>query len=53
MNPHTVLKLMYIKLPMYLFVIWRLDLLILMQAIPLLGPLEGGGRENLNFFRPK
>jgi hypothetical protein len=43
-------KLMYIKLPMYLFLIWRLVLMILMGANPLLVPLEGVGPENLDFF---
>jgi hypothetical protein len=46
------LKLMHIKLPMYLFFIWRLELIILMGANPLLGPLEGMGPENLEFFGP-
>jgi hypothetical protein len=32
---------MYIKLLLYLFFIWRLDLMILLRANPLLGPLEG------------
>ncbi len=38
-------KLMYIKLTIYLFFIWRLDFIILMGANPLLGPLEGVGPE--------
>jgi hypothetical protein len=46
-------KLMYIKLPMYLFFIWHLELIFLMGANPLLGPLEGLGPENLEFFGPK
>ncbi len=47
-------KLMYIKLPMHstCFFIWRLDLLILMRANPLLGPLEGVNPENLVFLGP-
>jgi len=44
---------MYIKLPIYLFFIWHLDLMILMWSHPLLGPLEGVGPENLDFFGPK
>jgi hypothetical protein len=36
-------QLMYIKLPIYLFSKWGLDLMILMGANPLLGPLEGVG----------
>jgi hypothetical protein len=31
----------------------RLDLIILMRANPLLGPLEEVGLENLDFFWPK
>jgi hypothetical protein len=46
-------KLMYIKLPMYLLFTWRLELIILMVAHPLLGSLEGMGPENLEFFGPK
>ncbi len=37
---------LYIKLPMYLFFIWCLDVMILMRANPLQGPLEGVGPEN-------
>jgi hypothetical protein len=44
---------MYIKLPMYLLFIWRLDIMILIGENPLLGPLEGLGPENLDFFEPK
>ncbi len=40
-------KHMYIKLPMYLFFIWHL---IVMGENPLLGPSEGVGPENLDFF---
>jgi hypothetical protein len=36
-------KLMYIKLPVYLFFILRLDSMILMGANPVLGSLEGVG----------
>jgi hypothetical protein len=57
---------MYIKLPMpgTCFFIWRFDLMILMGANPLLGPmilmgansllgpLEGVGSENLHYFVP-
>jgi hypothetical protein len=45
-------KLMYIKLPIYLFFIWRLDLMILMWANPLLRPLEGVGPEISTFLGP-
>jgi hypothetical protein len=45
---YTCSKLVYIKLPMYLFFIWRLDLMILMGAIT--WPLERVGLENLYFF---
>jgi hypothetical protein len=41
-------KLMYIKLPINLFLIWRLDIMILMQANTFLGPLEGMGPGNLD-----
>jgi hypothetical protein len=34
---------MYIKLPINLFSTWGLDLMILMGANPLRGPLEGVG----------
>jgi hypothetical protein len=44
---------MYIKLPMYLFFIWRLDFMILMRENPLLGPLEAVGPENITFVGPK
>ncbi len=44
---------MYIKLQMYLFLKWRLHLITLMRANPLLGPLEGVGHENLDSFGPK
>jgi hypothetical protein len=37
-------KLVYIKLPMYLF--FYMDLMILMGTSPLLGPLEGVGHRN-------
>jgi hypothetical protein len=40
---------MYIKLLMYLF----LDLIILLRANPLLGPLEEVGPESLDFLTPK
>ncbi len=46
-------KLMYIKIPMDLFFIWRLDLMIFMGANLLLRPLDGVGPENLDFFVPK
>jgi hypothetical protein len=39
------LKLMYIKLPMYLFFLRHFDLMVLMRAYPLLRPLEGVGPE--------
>jgi hypothetical protein len=42
---------MYIKLSMFLFFIWFLDL-ILVGANPLLGPLEWVGPENLDFLGP-
>jgi hypothetical protein len=35
------------------FFIWFLDLMVLMQANPLLGSLERVGFENLEFFGPK
>ncbi len=38
---------MYMKLPMYLFFIWRVDL---MMANPLFEPMEGVGPENLEFL---
>jgi hypothetical protein len=41
---------MYIKLPIYLFSKWGLDLMILMGANPLLGPLEGVGPEYRDIF---
>ncbi len=41
------------KLPIYLFFIWRLDLMLLMGTNPLLGPLEGVGPEILDFFGPR
>jgi hypothetical protein len=44
---------MYLKLLLYLFFIWRLDLMILLRANPLLGPLEGVDPENLDFLRLK
>ncbi len=47
-----VLKLMYIKLPTYLFFNCRLDLMIVVQANPLLRPLEGMGPEILIFLGP-
>jgi hypothetical protein len=47
------LKLMYIKLPMYLFFIWRLDLLVLMRANPVLRPLEWVGPEIQTFLGPE
>jgi hypothetical protein len=37
---------------MYLFYIWRLDLMILMQANSLLGPLKGVGPEISTFLGP-
>ncbi len=49
-------KLMYIKLPMYLFFIWRLDLMIVMGANPFREPLEGGPngtRFACGYFRAK
>jgi hypothetical protein len=51
---NRIQKLMYIKLPMYgtCFVIWRLDLMILMPENPLPRPLEVGP-ENLDFFGAK
>jgi hypothetical protein len=38
---------------MYLFLIWRVDLMILIGANPLLCPLEVLGPENLDFLGPK
>jgi len=46
------LKLMYIKLPIYLCFICRLDVIVLMQANPLLRALEGAGPE-ISTFGPK
>ncbi len=43
-------KLVYLKLPIYLFFIWRLDLMIFIGENPLLDPLEGVGPENLDFL---
>ncbi len=40
---YRVQNLMYIKLPMYMFYYWCLDIMILMREHPLLVPLEGGG----------
>jgi hypothetical protein len=37
---------------MYLFFEWCLDLMILMGANPLLGPLEVVGPESFDFFGP-
>jgi hypothetical protein len=45
-------KVMYIKLPMYLFFIWLLDVTILMRENPFRGPLKGVGPENQDFFVP-
>jgi hypothetical protein len=45
-------KLMYIKLPMYLFFYMTLGLNDLVGTDPLLGPLERVGRENLDFLGP-
>jgi hypothetical protein len=47
------LKLIYIKLPMYLFFIWHLDLMVLMRANPLLRPLEWVGLEIKTFLGPE
>ncbi len=43
-------KRVYIKLPIYCFFIWHMGFMILMWENPLLGPLEGVGPENLDFF---
>jgi hypothetical protein len=43
---------MNIKLPMYLFFIWRLEFLDFDGANTLLGPLEGMGLDNLDFLGP-
>ncbi len=48
---YTCSKLVYIKLPMYLFFMCRFDLMILMGAIT--RPLEGLGPKNLYFFGSK
>ncbi len=44
---------MYIKLPMYLFYYMGLDDMISMRGNPYLGPWEGVGSGNLDFFGPK
>ncbi len=40
---YRIQKVMYIKLSRYLFFVWRLDLMMLMRANALLGPLKGVG----------
>jgi hypothetical protein len=50
---NRIQKLMYIKLPMFLFFIWRLDLdLIFMRANPFQETLEGVDPENRDFVEP-
>ncbi len=53
MQNTSAAKLMYIILPMYLFFVWRLDLMILMGENIFRGPLEEVGPENRDFFGPK
>jgi hypothetical protein len=50
--PYRIQKLIYIKLSLYLFFMWRLDFMILMRANPLLRPLEGVGHEIKTFLGP-